>query len=181
MTWKSLSSWSCLLLSSAGHRWLGRTSSQDGTRQHAHPTVYVQPPHAAVQHSAGMCGGERGAAPSAYCAFMMVSPALWELYRRKCLYLTSHVSLGVRIRPPFRPACVIRTGLKIVLTNPRQGLCNLSLVQLPITSAPEPLPSMSSCDFEGGGGQWLCWLLVNFFFWICVMACCHFVPTRAAG
>lgn len=28
----------------------------------------------------------------------------------------------------------------------------MSLVQLPRTSAPEPLPSMSSCDFEGGRG-----------------------------
>lgn len=73
-----------------------------------------------------------------------------RLYRRQCLYLTSHFSLRARTQPPSRPACVIRTGLSILLTNPKQSPCNWSLGQLLITSTSKPLPSMSSRDSDRG-------------------------------
>lgn len=138
-------------LSSAGHRWQGEgRSSQAGPRQHANLAVYVQPLLPAVQHSTGtLGGGERHGALSLVRFHDGVRCAL-RLYRRQCLYLTSHSSLRARTQPPSGPACVIRTGLSILLTNPKQSLCNWNLVQLLTASTSKPLPSMSSCDSDRG-------------------------------
>lgn len=98
-----------------------------------------------MQHSTGTCGED--AALSLVRFHDGVHCAL-TLYRWQCLYLTTRFSLRARIQPPSRPACVIKTGLSFLLTNPKQSLWNRSRVQLLITSTSKPLPSMSSWDSD---------------------------------
>lgn len=100
-----------------------KRSGKAGLRQHANLAIPLMSSHAAQHRDAWR--GEKPGVHSLVRSHDGVRCAL-RLYREQCQYMTSLSAPGARTQPPFRPACVIRTGLWTLLTNPIKSLCNWS-------------------------------------------------------